>query len=291
MSERVPYVDPLDSLPHARADELPLVTSFHDVQEIFTSKSFGQAGHDDSWDFIGGTLVTINGEKHKERLRIVRPLFTRDALVAYETAALIPAVERALGALEPEADGWIHTDLVQLGRRMLTQIAAAIIGLDDVESPERTDRLARYSERLAAASRLKFAVGDLDALRKEYLVDKAGFVEDFVEGSRRRREALIADVRAGKASEDALQADLLTTLLLHDRSTRRLPHRHVGERAPGGPREAGRSRVPSPGDVRVDAAACIVAAPDPALARACRPERGPLPGGHRRRGVCRGSES
>jgi cytochrome P450 len=216
MSDRVPYIDPLESLPHAQADELPLLTTFHDVQEIFTAKTFGQAGHDDSSDFIGGTLVTINGAEHKERLRIVRPLFTREALVAYETAALIPAVERTLSSLEPEADGWIHADLVQLGRRMLTQIAAAIIGLDDVQSPERTDRLAQFSERLAAASRLKFALGDLDALRKEYLVDKTGFIGEFVDPSRRRREALIADVRAGKASEDELQADLLTTLLLHE---------------------------------------------------------------------------
>ena len=217
MSETSPSVDPRASLPRHSADQMPLVTSFDEVHELFTHHAFGQAGHDDSADFIGDTVVTLNGDAHRERLRIEKTLFTRESLAYYETAVLLPAVEQALSSLKSDGDGLVHVDLVPLGRKILTQIAATIIGLDDVGTGERADRLAYLCGRLAQGSRLKFAIGDVEQLRRDLLAEKEEFIADYVVASRRRREELIGQFRSLALREEDLPRDLLTLLLLNAR--------------------------------------------------------------------------
>lgn len=200
--------------PHLQ--HLPKVSTFEDVHEVFTSKAFGQAGHEESGDFLRGSLVDINGPEHLERLRIERPLFKRGTMLHYENTVLIPAIDRCLAECAVSDDGFAYVDLVPLGRKILTQIAATIIGLDGVETPERTDRLATFAGRLAQAARLKFAVGDHETLRQELLKDKHAFVEEFVDESRDRRAKLVAQHRNGDLDADQLPRDLVTLLLLHE---------------------------------------------------------------------------
>jgi cytochrome P450 len=196
-------------------DHLPRVTSHEEFLEVVTSRNFGQAGYEGSADFLAGSLVVTGGEAHRARLRIEKELFRRETLQHYETEVLIPSIRRQLDGGHADADGRAHDDLVPLARRILTQIAARVIGFDDVDTPERIDRLASFTGPLAQASRLKFATGDQEALRLEYLGLKAEYIAEFVGPAVQRREALVADAGAGRISEDDLPRDLITTMLAH----------------------------------------------------------------------------
>jgi cytochrome P450 len=192
------------------------VTSYRDVNEVLTNRSFEQCGHEASDDVLRDTLVNLEGAPHVERLRIEKTLFKRDQLVRYEHTVLTPSIERCIADCPVGEDGRRAIDLVDLSRRMLTQMAAAIIGLDDVEDRTRTDRLAHFSHRMAQAARLKFATGDREALRQELLRDKQAFIDEFIAPSAQRRAALVARFRTGELDRDDLPRDLITLLLVHD---------------------------------------------------------------------------
>jgi cytochrome P450 len=199
----------------AYLSDLPAVTEFSDVRQVFASKNFAQGGHHLSEDFIGGTLVNLEGRAHRERLRMARPLFSRSALLRYEEEILVPAVEDILNRQQPDQDGLVRCDLVPLARSILTRIAAAVIGLDDADSEERTERLVYLAGRLAAASRLQFAVGDRDRLKAEFLEEKREFVEEFITPSQQARQVMLEEFQRGEREESALRTDLLTILLRH----------------------------------------------------------------------------
>jgi cytochrome P450 len=196
-------------------DHLAKVLSFADVKEVYTSRDFGQAGYDDNWDFLGDTIVTVDGDRHRQRLVVEKQLFKKSNLERYEEEVLIPSIREQLDRLPADEDGVVHADLVPLARLILTHIAARIIGIDDISDEERLDRLAGMTGPLANATRLKFATGDREQLRQEYLVIKQEYVDDFIEPARLRREQLVARHKAGELSAEELPADLLTTLLLH----------------------------------------------------------------------------
>lgn len=193
---------------------LPQVTSYADVSEAFTSRDFGQAGYEGSTEFLEGSLVTIDGDAHRKRVKVEKPLFQRDSLLQYEREVLIPSIEHRLNSLSASEDGLVHADLIPLSRGILTQIAAKIIGIDDVDDPARIERLAGMAGPLAQATRLKFAVGDKEALRRDCLEVKRQYVEEFIAPSRARRAALVKQWRAGQLAREELPRDVLTVLLV-----------------------------------------------------------------------------
>lgn len=194
----------------------PTVSTYWDVNEVFINRAFLQSGHEASADVLADTLVNLEGPEHSKRARIEKPLFKAERLAEYEETVLQPAIERCIAECPVGEDGRKHVDLVQLTRRMLTQMAAAIIGLDDVEDAERTDRLSYFADRMAQAARLKFAVGDREKLRQELLKDKRAFIEEFVVEPKARRRAMVEEWRAGTRAQEDLPFDLLTVLLIHE---------------------------------------------------------------------------
>jgi hypothetical protein len=82
------------------------------------------------------------------------PLAARDMLERHERAIFDPVIERCLQEAEADrrADGVVATDLARLSHRMFLQVAAAVIGLDGVDTPERTDLLERCMYDFAVSS-------------------------------------------------------------------------------------------------------------------------------------------
>src|SRR5207244_1118428 len=93
-------------------------------------------------DAMTGSLESapeLDGSAHVPRRQLEGRLFARAALRHYEAEVLDQSVERCLADLDSQrgADGVVRTNLIELGRTILLQIAAAIIGLDDVQTGER----------------------------------------------------------------------------------------------------------------------------------------------------------
>jgi cytochrome P450 len=197
---------------------MTMVGSFVEANEILRDAAFAAGGfEEESLPFRGGTLLESDGEAHARRRRLESQLFTSRMLDRYEEEVLEQAIERCLKEADSgrAADGVVHADLVRVTRRMFLQLAAAVIGLDAVDTPERTDLLERCMYALNAAFDVKYSTRDHAEVIAEGLAAKAGFVEHFYRPSVERRADLLGRYRAGGIAETDLPSDLLTAMLRH----------------------------------------------------------------------------
>jgi cytochrome P450 len=192
------------------------VTSYAEANEILRSAEFGAGGFEqESRPFRGRTLLEIDGEEHVRRRKLESPLFTKGMLDRYEQNILGSAIGRCLteAAASRGSDGIVRADLVRVTRRMFLQIAAAVIGLDEVDAPERTDLLERCMHALNAAFDVKFSTRDHAEVVAEGLAAKKRFLAHFYRPSAARRADVIARHRRGEIAAPDLPMDLLTLLL------------------------------------------------------------------------------
>jgi hypothetical protein len=133
-------------------DAFVRVTGYDECREVLRSPGFRQASKQESAPLVGETVLTLDGDEHAARRRLLTPLFARAALRDNERDVLAPTVRRCLAdlAAERDSDGLARCDLVRLSRTVFLQLAAATIGLDGVVDQASTDRLR---PRLAAAAR------------------------------------------------------------------------------------------------------------------------------------------
>jgi cytochrome P450 len=199
--------------------EMTRLTAFAEVEEVFRSRSFVQAGggRRDSKPVYGDTLLSLSGPDHSERRRIEASLFRRPTLAHYEQAVLAPALAEALAdrARPRDADGRVRVELLGLVRTLLVQVSAALVGLDGAGEPAALGRLVEAVGRLGDGANVEWSTRDHREVIREALEGKQSFVDGFFLPAWRRRAELVAAWRAGRVAEADLPADLLTMLALH----------------------------------------------------------------------------
>lgn len=207
---------PMQTPPYLAGKER--ITSFVEADEILRNPEFAAGGTEqESVAFRGRTLLELDGEEHRERRDFERRLFTKRMLDHYERAFLTPAIQRCLAeaAKARGADGVVRADLVRLSHSMFLQVAAAVIGFDGVDTPERTELLEQCMYALNAAFDVKYSTRDHAEVIAEGLAAKARFVEHFYRPSTARRTELLELHAHSELAEDELPSDLLTVLLRH----------------------------------------------------------------------------
>lgn len=194
------------------------IGNFDEIKEILASPSFHQRLSPEREIFLGGTVLALNGEAHQEKKKLFAPLFTKGAMVFYETQLLDPTIERVMVDLRSSHGDRkpVRTDLVPLIAHMLHRIAAQVAGLDGVDTPERTEglrvRVAKFAECLHA---------HWSFLDKEQLVEEGreavrGLADDYYRESLARRRELVARFKAGQIEQADLPKDVLTLIALHE---------------------------------------------------------------------------
>lgn len=193
------------------------VANYREIDEILRSKDFRQGSHTESRPLFGGSLLLLDGPEHRERRRLENPLFDRAALMSYDHEALGPVIDQVIEECRELVDehGRAHVDLVPLVRTMLHRISAATTGIDDVDTPERTERFRFFVDKLGAAATVEWSTEDHDEVLAEGLRLRQEFVEEFFRPSEERRKQIVADFRAGLLTREDLPVDLLTLLHLH----------------------------------------------------------------------------
>jgi cytochrome P450 len=197
---------------------MTMVSSFVEANEILRDAAFGAGGfEEESVPFRGGTLLESDGEAHARRRRLESQLFTSRMIDRYEEEVLEQAIVRCLKEADSGrgADGVVRADLVRVTRRMFLQIAAAVIGLDAVDTPGRTDLLERCMYALNAAFDVKYSIRDHAEVVAERLAAKTDFVKHFYRPSMARRAGLLGRYRRAGIAETDLPTDLLTAMLRH----------------------------------------------------------------------------
>jgi cytochrome P450 len=195
-----------------------LITSYTEAEEIIRSSDF-RAGRleTESLPFRGDVLIELDGAEHRPRRELEGRLFSRAAIRHYEGRILDQTILRNLTdvAATPDADGVVRANLVDLTTSLFLQIAASVIGLDDVETTARTALLSRYFSVLDNAIVVKWSTRDHQEVIDEGLAVKQQFIRDFAAPSLERRRALVEEHQAGRLSREDLPMDLFTLMLLH----------------------------------------------------------------------------
>jgi cytochrome P450 len=197
--------------------EMTWLTSYQDVDEAFKAHEIVQGGGGlrDSEPFVGHGLLSLSGDEHFERRRIEAVLFRRAALERYQDAVLAPALHASLATCERGADGLARGDLQRLLRLALCRVSAALVGIDGVETPAVIDEYLSYMDRLSMGTNIEWASGDHREIIRVGRKLRAEFDTKYIQPSLRRREALVAEYRAGGRSAEQLPTDLLTVIVLH----------------------------------------------------------------------------
>jgi cytochrome P450 len=195
------------------------IRSYAEIQEIMQSRDFIQGTSPERDLFFGQSLVMIDGKEHLERKKLFSTLFSRGAMVHYETQLLEPVISRVMAELSAHrgADGLARTDLVPMVRIMLHRISAKVVGVDGVDTPERTERFRVMIASLSDAAAGQWAVGDRDELMKEGLAARKVLIDEFLRPSLEHRRALVRQFKAGDLQQGDLPKDVLTLICLHDK--------------------------------------------------------------------------
>jgi cytochrome P450 len=182
------------------------ITTYAEARDALRHKGLRQALYDAGEVIMADVLVNLHGAEHRDRRRFENRLFTRDALAHYERD-LFPPILRATLADDVRAG---RTELVDLGHRMMMNVAALTAGVDrPLGTAEETRRLYDYLLRFVEGATLAHYTGDRDERAAVVRRKLAEFDEAFVTPSIERRVASRRDA-GGRV---APPRDVLTVLL------------------------------------------------------------------------------
>lgn len=195
------------------------INDYDDIDAILRDFDFNAFTRRIRDEFLGDTLVHSDGDEHARMRRLHSNLFRREALDFYEHQVVAPAIERCMRDLRTarEADGVAQADLVALSREALSDMGCRLIGLGDLEDPERRARFLELAALLISGIVLDTSTAS-DAERAAQLEQardgKANFWREFVGPAVAERRARATDSGPDASAESAL--DLLSLLLADD---------------------------------------------------------------------------
>lgn len=195
---------------------LDMITSFAEVHEILRDRRFSAAeGRPEGRDFLGGSLVVIDGPEHLARRRIYMPLMAEAQLQHYEREVIRPILDDCERIhFTDGGDGWRHGDLVAYCRDVFMRFAAALIGLDGYDSDKTSARLYELLGPISEGVTVEWSPRDHDEILREGLAAKEAYRSEFFQPSWDRRAELVARHRRGELEREELPVDLLTLMQL-----------------------------------------------------------------------------
>ena len=189
------------------------ITTYDEARETYRQRDLRQALYDAGEVVMADVLVNLHATEHRDRRRLENRLFGRDTLDRYERELFPPIIASTLA---PDIAAG-RSELVDLGHRMMMNLAASTAGVDrPLGTPEETRTLYRYLMVFIEGATLAHYTGDRDAKRAEVAAELHRFDTEFVTPSIERRQSLIA---AG----DELPRDILSVLLANEDALH-LPH-------------------------------------------------------------------
>lgn len=189
------------------------ITTYEEAKETYRQKDLRQALYDAGDVIMADVLVNLHGAEHRDRRRLENRLFRRETVELYEHHRFPPIIAATLA---PDvAEG--RTELVDLGHRMMMNLAAFTAGVDrPLGTADETRRLYKYLMVFIEGATLAHYTGDKEAKRAEVAHELDVFDREFVTPSIERRRALLA------AGEE-LPRDVLAVLVSNDDALH-LPH-------------------------------------------------------------------
>ncbi len=192
------------------------LTTYADVRDGFRSRDLRQALYDAGHRLMDGVIVNLHGDAHVARRRLENRLFRRDTFAWYERERIPQIIDAVLAPAIAAGRG----ELSSLARRTMMSLSVDVAGIDlpdsnQADTDARFETLYDIMNRLAKASTVAHAVGDIELIKADGDAALATFEREFLRSSRERRQMLIDQITNGQLHESVLPRDVLTTLLRH----------------------------------------------------------------------------
>jgi cytochrome P450 len=186
------------------------ITDVEGASHAMRHPDLAQALYDAGAVIMDGALVALHGEEHRRRRLLEFRVFRRDFFRWYETEIFPRIMDEAM---EPAvAVGGV--DLIQLGYQVTMNLTADFSGIDRPRrSPEETEELLALVRTFSEGATMVHSTRPPEEVNREVRAALLVFEEAFLAPSIARREALIADVEAGRLDEAELPRDVLSELL------------------------------------------------------------------------------
>lgn len=161
-------------------------------------------------EFLGESMMYVEGDSHRLRRKLLNPLVRADALQGLREEIILPEAERLLKVLlaEPDADGLYRLDLVAYLERVFIHFTAKLIGLVGVDTDERIQLLASFAGPIAAGSSSGY-LEDRDAVNERALAARAQYVEHFFGPSLEWHREQRRRIESGEIDESDVPESLL----------------------------------------------------------------------------------
>ncbi len=194
---------------HTEAAPPVVIDGFHDVRDAFRQRDLKQALYDAGGTVMANSLITLHGDEHKHRRRVENRLFRRGTFRYWEMHLVPQIIERNFA--QPLADG--RADLVTLGRRTIMILTGMVAGIDPPEDPVGIDALDHAAHVFSSGATVIHSTRARAEVNAEVEAAMQDFDRRFLAPSLARRRDLLADLAAGRITEDELPRDVLTAVL------------------------------------------------------------------------------
>lgn len=192
------------------ADRALELSDWRSVNDALRRKELRQALYDEGAVVMADCLLTLHGERHRDRRRLENRLFRREVFESWEHELLVGTISSTLGPFVAAG----RADLIVIGYRLAMSLTAHIAGIDhDPGDAAATEHLYSVVKKLSEGATLVHSTRDHDEVRAEVRSAMAVLAEDLLAPAIARRTALIERVEAGSLAAGDLPADVLTTLL------------------------------------------------------------------------------
>ena len=166
-------------------------TTYAEAREALKDRTLRQALYDEGLVVMGGVIVNLNGDEHRERRRVEQRLLQPVTFRWYETDAIPAIIERVLRQRT-------SVDLVAVARETMMRLSVLVAGVD--VSDDQFDHFYGLADRMARAATVVHASGDKAAIIGDGAEALAEFERDYFAPSAAARRA-------------APRRDILSTLL------------------------------------------------------------------------------
>lgn len=197
------------------------------VHALKQGEGLRQSLYDEAALMMSDVLVNLHGAEHRARRLVEGKIFRKDVFLHYEKNFLPRTLEETIRPFLEAGNG----DLVDIGYRVMMNLTVDFAGIDRPErSHEETTELLRLLKEFSLAPALGQSLdGDIEPKKARIRAAMAEFNERFLAPSRRRREALLADVEAGKLAKEDLPDDVLMVLIMAQEKLRMTDEQYLQE--------------------------------------------------------------
>jgi cytochrome P450 len=210
--------------PVLRVNKFDDAIKFDRSQSILNAPEMFAAADDDPVngsinvrEFLEGSVVFMDGGRHRDRRKLLNRLLRPDALNAIREEVILPAAEQLLTErlAEPDSDGVYRMDLVDFCHRVFVHFTAKLIGLVGVDTDEGLTAMAALAGPIAAGTSSQF-LEDRTAINEMALAAKQRYIEQFYQPARRHHQELLAKVQRGEMAAEDLPVNIMSFIVSGD---------------------------------------------------------------------------